>query len=641
MLINTYKNSGVPEEVFIYAHPDIDQYSKLYFLGDKHATTTFHEGKIISLNRLDGVIEGLEAKDAISYLSLPYSSQRDLLKRALSTKLISSGLARRSNSKFYFPIGSGLEPKSINGMFINYAVASSLYQIQGSTHLVIDPCRIVTKDGVSFDTQFAKDNFSCLSQNPINYSEFVTIIKSFRSTLGDEITIDFDCGHFRFEYTASVSDREIKTTGPEPKVRFGTGKSHTFPAAGLKQNGPWDYNESVEDRPTKIRVGIIGENFTIPLLRQVHQGDKSANPYAFSGFEKVYKSRLENDHEKGRLTITEQEIASCSTTEEVGELFRSKARELSFICDTAIIELPDSAMKFTNPDLRDYLKVVFWEEKLPTQIILRQTVNRNDSLIIDNLALGIYVSAGGKPWILDEPLDNYLFIGISFGVSKDNRTLIGIVEVFDGYGMSLSINVSELKVSRHGEIEDRDKHLNQETFVKVIQNAISDYSHKYNGNHPEKVVVHKTTEFNEEESSVLEKLTDYAIEFNLIYVDSYGKGLHLLKDDYSSPPGRLIYWKYEDTKALLYTKGPDERGRTIDPFLPSPMMVELCKTSEGSTYDIDQACSDIIKLTKLNWNSVVSYEKEPVTISHSRKLVALLRAGLDLKNAPTDIRFFI
>jgi hypothetical protein len=641
MLINAFKNTGAPDEVYLYTHPDVNEYIDLQNLGEENCSTaSFYEGKIVSLKKFDDTVNGIKEAGTTSYRDLPGNVHRDLMKRAIGQKLLEIGLQKKAHSEFYFPSGSSLAPKRIGVAYVNYVVSASICRINYNTYLVFDPHRTVTSDGKTFDKEFAKGNFSVLSQNPIKYHEFASVINTTKSLLGESFSIDFDGGSYSFTYADPIDANAVKITGSEPKVRFGTGKTHTFPAAGLKQNGPWDYNES-EERPTKIKVGIIGEGFTIPLLRQVYLGVKSTNPYAFPGFEKVYKSKLEHNQEKGRLSVTEKEIQDCSNGHEVGELFRAKARELSVDCDVAIVELPDIALNFNDVDLRDYLKVVFWEEKLPTQIILKSTVTRYDDLIVDNLALGIYVSAGGRPWILDEPFENEAFIGISFGVSKDGHTLMGIVEVFDGYGMSISMNVSELKVVQEGEIEERDKHINREKFLEIIHNAIADYSNKYNGNHPKRIIVHKTTYFNEEESSILEGLSEYAVEMALVYVNSYGNGVHLLKNDFSAPPQRLTYWQCEERKAFLYTKGPDDRGRTIDPFLPTPMIVEVNRFTEGSSYTIHQACSDIVKLTKLNWNSVVSYEKEPVTISHSRKIVALLRAGLDLHNIPTDIRFFI
>ena len=54
-----------------------------------------------------------------------------------------------------------------------------------------------------------------------------------------------------------------------------------------------------------------------------------------------------------------------------------------------------------------------------------------------NLSLGIYVKAGGVPWKIKEIPPASLFIGIAFGIRKDEsgqNIMTEVAEVFNVYG---------------------------------------------------------------------------------------------------------------------------------------------------------------------------------------------------------------
>lgn len=640
MFINAYIKQGEPLTAFRFKHPNVRHYDDLWTVFDRNSQVTFSNGEIISLfNFNSATYPGLEQVGQITLSELFGGVHRQLEKMAFMGHLVNCGLMRKGGSQAYFPTNSEVQPKQVGGVYINGCVTVDLNRLGSIAYVTIDPNQTITADGDGWNAEFARANHGVLSRNPINYREFIKILDSVFLALGETFKISTEAGEYSYVKAPVLATNAVRNTGYEPKVSFGSGRSHVFPAAGIKQHGPWDYNAS-EDRPRDIRVGIIGENFSVPLLREVHSGESSGQ-YPFQGFQRVYKSTLQHDRTNDRLEVTEQELRACADYEAIGNIFREKARQLSPTCDVAVIALPDFVQDINEVNLRDYLKVIFWEEKLASQIILSNTVQRSQSLIVDNLALGIYVAAGGKPWILEEPLENQVCVGISFGISKDKHTLVGIVEIFDGYGLSLSMEVNEVTTIPDREIRKNDMHLSSEQLTEIIRSSITRFSDKYDGNHPERVIVHKTTYFNQSELDSLAALPEFNVELAFVYINSYGNGFNLIKDSKDASPPRLTYWECDNSRALLYTKGPDDRGRSIDPFLPQPLWVEVQAVSDGSEYSIDQACKDIVKLTKLNWNSVVSYEREPATISRSRKIVDLLRAGLSLRNIPTDIRYFL
>ena len=631
MDLNSYKITNEPNEVFSCKVDGINSYDDLEKLDNN--VCSFSGGRVFSLNKLE---TGKDISEE-NYKKLKRNVKHDLLKKLLCDFLKQKGLVEVSNDRFIYPLGSSISPRKLGDIFLNYGFQIEINPMFDGLHLFIDPKLFVTRDGNSYDSDFTKNNYGYLSQNQLSYPDFLKIIKNTFGLLGDNFKIVTESGEFDFTKDPELSNDSILSTGEEPKISFGGSKSHDFPAAGLKRWGPWDYNESVDSHPSEIEFGIIGKGFSLPLLRDIYRNPKKG-PYEFSGFENVYHTKLKHDKDKASIDFSEDELMRCKDKDELSKLIKEKARYVFSNSDVAVVELPKSALNIPYANVRDFLKILFWEEKLPTQFILEGT-SSNTHGIIDNFALGLYVAAGGKPWVLESPISNHIFIGISFGISPDKTKLIGIFEVFDGYGLSLDMEVTELKESNN-KINEADMHLSSSKLKEVIKSAIIRYSEKFNGNHPEKVVIHKTTYFDEDELSVVDKLDEFQVDIGLVYINSYGSGIHIIPSSGNALPKRRNYFKLFPTKALLYTKGLDSYGRTFDNFIPEPIIVEVYQ-SERSKYDIDQACLDIIKLTKLNWNSVASYEREPVTISHSRKIVKLLREGLSLDNIPTSIRYFV
>ena len=158
-------------------------------------------------------------------------------------------------------------------------------------------------------------------------------------------------------------------------------------------------------------------------------------------------------------------------------------------------------------------------------------------------------------------------------------------------------------------------------------------------NYPERIVIHKTSSFNDAETEAIKSFSAHSIIFTLVYICSGHSNLwHLITANMKEPP-RGCYWRMSDDRALIYTSGIlQNQSSFFLPGIPTPMI--LYKQDDSGT-SIDEICKQIMLLTKLNWNSTNSFEREPVTLSHARKIVALLRAGLDPFDIPTDMRFVI
>ncbi len=626
---NTYKEVSTPELVYLYKMPND---AKMSELGIPYYETS--DKQVYLLNKITNSGFSFEKEEVFN--SLPQNVVNILRYRAIESYLISKGLIEIEGRLFFSP--DIFKNKQIEALFINNGFRIKKTILNNEIFVAVIPDRIITKDGKTFEHQFQKDNYAVLNSDVFAYLDFVDILNKVFNLLGGKFEISFDSGKFVYEGEYEPAESEIFSAGPEPKIALGANQEiHDFPAAGLKRFGPWDLNTSNCVVPNPISVGIIGQGFSKGVLNKLVKGE-SAGSYPFPGFNAVYKKKITSG---GFIDLSNEELEKCQTATEFKKLILEKYKQFEKSPDVLVIEMPEFLItKFENINLRSYIKVIFWEQRQPTQIITECTEDVKEGLFWDNLALGIYTSAGGKPWILEEPIENSVFIGMSFGLTPSGK-VIGLVEIIDGYGLSLDMQVSELGNIPSGERvdEDRDLHFNSGSMTNFLKQAIKRYSDKYGGN-PNNVVIHKTTLFNEDEKKILEdKDLASSTILDLVCISAKGNGIYLL--DGNNIPNRLIGWKYEDSKVVLYTKGKDEKGRVTDHFIPRPMLVSFEGSTNPGRNTIEKISKDIIKLTKLNWNSVNSYEREPVTISHSRRIKELLKLDLDLTEVPQDIRYFL
>ena len=88
-----------------------------------------------------------------------------------------------------------------------------------------------------------------------------------------------------------------------------------------------------------------------------------------------------------------------------------------------------------------------------------------------------------------------------------------------------------------------------------------------------------------------------------------------------NPPIRGTFIKTSDGRHHLYTKGYVPFMRKYwGPATPKPLTI----TQHIGDTPIEKICSEILGLTKMNWNSAAFNMREPITLHFSRKVGGIL-----------------
>jgi len=599
--------------------------NKVYFWGPKNSLTQGRElSKVDTGSVKSNIIQGI-ANDAIS-VSLRGKGLRQTRRAFYPTARSSSGLridARPGNVFVHDAIEFKIESETV-----------------GSNQLSLLATQVITVDGENYRPEFSKQHSPSV-RDAWTLASYTEAHKRWLAYL--QPSIEYGAGELgSLTVTIPSSGGAVVKVDEqaEPKVTFNVGSdmTHNWPEGGLKAFGPLDYN--LGDSKPQIKIALIAggyqKPFSLDYLKALNEGSGR-----YQGFEAVYKAPLilkENGKYERLQVIDPTKIQNASTIEEVANLYLQalvdiKNRNSDF--DVAIIEIPAVLVnKFAGSpiDLRDYLKTVFLQQQVATQFLAESTINKNPEYTLPNFSLGLYVSAGGVPWRIEEHPADTAYLGISFGIRKegngDSKILVGVAEIMDEYGVSLGIKAVGEKYDA-----ERGVHLTSASIKAVISNLLEQYKADMSS-YPQRVVVHKTSSYNEDEEAVVDVFNEKNIDVVLLHI--YPTKIRVI-EDVGLKIKRGMTWKINESTALLYTDGIlSYTGKSLTAWTPNPLIIERF----AGTEDIQVSARHILCLTKLNWNATRNHEKNPVTLSHSQKVIDLLRAGLDRSTIIDDFRYY-
>jgi len=446
----------------------------------------------------------------------------------------------------------------------------------------------------------------------------------------------------------------------EPFISFGRGlERHSIdPKEGLSRNKPLDYNVGRRTF-SMVNLGIVAlegdlNNVIEHLANMVnaHQAAARTGGVPYPGFENIYgglklniPSRKTSDSIQ---IISGMEIENAKKSslpfDNIVQLYSHKLEGLEQRreAQVAIIEVPEVLQPFFSygserRDLRAALKALGVRKRMYTQLLLASKLDHTQPGydLCDNmwnLSLALYVKAGGVPWRLEQSSEGTCFVGISFGIKFGERQsiLIGLAEVFDEFGESVNIKVVEDTYT-----SDRGLHLSKAKMKDLVELAVSGYVESKNS-HPQRLVLHKTTFFDDwEKQGALLAVSD-GTACDLIYAQFRTARRLIASGGY--PPDRGTFWQTNEDGGLLYTTGYVASRKTY-PGMGTPHPLQITKHHGDSP--ITSIAKEVLGLTKMNWDSAAIMNREPVTIEYSRRVIEVLKEGVQPEQTLKDFRYYV
>ncbi len=671
------------------------------------------KGKIFTFGRLNDIkrefsiyIQGELVRENISTYDIKNVTQfQHLYLSAISISLSKlRGLKTNRLGKLWKPAHKRY--KEINGVVyyiyeaveisfcfseISYIKIKPTIHIETASNIIPKEVKIIIL-GEEFNKLFNKDYHKKLNEwNDILFNgSHVRIKFPYKSESDTEFSISHNtalCGinvfnkqnYNREVYITQDIEKKLVLNGielPEPELIF-NGKykrdkpTDIHPMRGITINAPYDNSSDLKSieinlvilSPAKDMTNVI--NFLYGL-NKVHQADSKDNYLiTYNGFESIYRVKL-NIPQIGENFCVDSSFNWKDNITKGKELADYLCRKLIEIKDltyhdsTIIIFIPEEWKKYYEweenkeiYDLHNYVKSFAASNQIKTQFIEEATINENMKCrIYWWLSLSLYVKSFRTPWLLKSVSKDTAYAGIGYSVTKsENNTevVLGCSHIYNTLGEGLQYKLSQ--INDYYLDNKRNPYLKYDEAFEMAM-SISERFHRSMEEYPKRVVIHKRTEFKEEEiNGLVDSFTRSGVKYiDLITIkaENNTKFIATKSNDITAadffPVTRGTCIQINDNEVLLWTHG-NVKSVKKDSYnyylggksIPSPLSIH----KYYGISDINTIASEIMALTKMNWNSFDLYSKLPATIESSNKIAQIAKSLLSKKECTFDYRYFI
>ncbi len=456
--------------------------------------------------------------------------------------------------------------------------------------------------------------------------------------------------HSGIQYLEPQLEFTNKNTGRIPK--------DFHPMRGLVNNRPYDYSLNGNVFDSEINLGIICPlSFSDKLfnfLNRLNQ-QQSAGVYNpdylldYPGFLSAYGIPLNIPHAKSERWEDCNLPNGIRDTKEIAlSILSSLKRSIDRLEAinkrlVLVIFIPTDWNYFTKIDdvqekfdLHDHIKAYAAQRGIATQFIREDTLSDPLACQVNWwLSLSFYVKALRTPWLLTGLDSKTAFVGIGYSVnhkSKREKVVLGCSHIYNANGQGLRYKLSRVEdcyIDRRNNpfLSYQDAYKFGIFIRELFFNAIGDL--------PSRVVVHKRTHFKKDEmDGIIESLKKSGIEQVDLIEINYEEDARfislMLKDGkfqpHLFPLSRGTCFLLDTTSALLWTHGivpsikSDNRKYYLGgKNLPEPLRI---RKHYGAS-NISTIATEILGLTKMNWNSFDMYSKLPATIQSSNEIARI------------------
>lgn len=472
----------------------------------------------------------------------------------------------------------------------------------------------------------------------------------------------------------------------EPLLEFGHGGKHVDPKAGLAHYGPAGHHGGGQV-PTSITLGFVGisedieaaRDWVLSLNSAIDSDKENLRLFPpFPGMQIAFNCRLaapsnlthevsgralgaalsENSHMKkvlgcarlfveglqvlrgktGRPDVvvfpwSDEVIAKCSGTSSSMRMptamkdFRNQLLQQEDAGQTRLMPLApevDVLMQTGRStwNLHAQMKSEAMEVGLPIQVLEPRTYRgesqREDPLTPWNLATGLYYKAGGIPWRPAEADATTCYIGIEFyrdKTSPDSRMRTCLAQVFSDLGQGLVLRGSKFRLGTHPRWTPK---MDSGTAQSLMEDAMSLFR-RHNKRTPTRVVVHKSSHFNKDEVRGVEAGLQEVETLDLITIVKR-PGIQFVRRG-ANPPLRGTLVALSKDRSALYTSGYTPYLRAYPgPRVPRPLLI----IRHGGLSGPQRIGREMLKLTKLNWNTARFSSSLPSTLMYAEFVKAVL-----------------
>jgi hypothetical protein len=272
----------------------------------------------------------------------------------------------------------------------------------------------------------------------------------------------------------------------------------------------------------------------------------------------------------------------------------------------------------------------------------RRTVD-DPATIAWNICTTAFFKAQGKPWQLEGVRPGVCYVGLVF---KQLPYSNSAANACCGAQMFLNSGDGVVFKGVDGnwyESESKEYHLSEARARELMSLVLENYVQAH-GKPPAELFIHGQTRFNDEEWRGFQAALPDGTRFSGIRIRK-SFDTRLYQAEGTTPVMRGMALAIGETRGFLWSRGYIPRLQTYPGWeVPSPIDVEICR----GTPNIDQVLSDILGLTKLNYNACIYADGMPVTLLFANAVGEILTSiprNADPRQAddyrPPPFRYYI
>lgn len=459
---------------------------------------------------------------------------------------------------------------------------------------------------------------------------------------------------------------------PEPHLLFNNFAQDVHPLRGLVKHGP--YSQSI-GFPQKIRPALIAPKGEMAkllgLLQELASSQvvkDAANYYPpYPGFQQAFRIPIIIPDDELRIEFTSSyndaspNYGPVLIDEIISALGPLRINRNNF--DVLLLYLPiqwKKVFEYEGFDLHDGLKARLAPIGIPVQIINDMALTRKcRANVMWGISIALYAKSGGVPWKLADLNKDEAYIGISYTIKKMDSSQLYVTccsQVFDPDGTGfefVAYDAKEFSTDRKG-----NPYLSYHEMQSVLSKSLTIYQSRHTGRIPQKVYIHKSSHFTDEEIQGAYDTFGNKTEVELVQIVRksrwYGIKIANPKSDKNSHPAaaypqdRGTYLPISKNECLLWTQGSvfgvNVQNASREVFkeaalkpLPDPILLRRF-SGEGGWHE---TCSSILGLTKMDWNNNTLYKTIPVTLGYSQIFAEVVKRDASLTSRTYDYRFFM
>jgi hypothetical protein len=454
------------------------------------------------------------------------------------------------------------------------------------------------------------------------------------------------------------------------RASSGHGKS-LHPLRGLVEHGPYS-KAALGPFSKKIRVALIAPeremDQTRSLFRELtvaHRPTERRDYLVdYPGFRQVFDVDLVPAESGVHIILSDDlddRLSSAKAphrvlAEDLAGALSALARNRSQF-DVVAIRLPGRwSLGFESKngerfDLHDFLKADAASRGIASQVLGDDAFTYRDRCSVAwRLGIALYVKAGGVPWKLADADAETAFFGLGYSLRRtdsDQRFVRCCSQVFEADGTGLEFVAFEVLERDAAGMRGDNPFLTRDQMRTVIGRSLRLYQNQHSGRLPRRVVVHKTTPFKGPEIEGSFDSLSGVRDVELLHVqqDVSWRGVRGVQqgkaDSWPCHRGTLIF--LGQTEALLWTQGnaPSVAARgnyfKEGKGIPSPLLL----TRYAGHGSAEHLGSELLGLTKMDWNNDSLYDRLPVTIEYARKLARTIKRVPKIHAGPHPFRLFM